>query len=90
MDYSFFHTNQDGIPMAPTHAMQFGSGLLQRLVRCDPKWGPPLLAKIDLADGYYRVPLHPFTALRLGVTIPSDNPNSHDHLIAIPLTLPMS
>jgi hypothetical protein len=92
MDYSFYNTNQDGLAAAPHHAMQFGTALqriLQRIVYCDPRYGPPLLAKIDLADGYYRVPLAPTTALNLAVTIPPDPAYPHIPLVAIPLSLPM-
>jgi len=92
MDYSFYRTNQDGHSHAPKHAMQFGKALsriLQQLVYCDPSHGPPRLAKIDLADGYYRVPISAQAALNLAVVIPSDIPGNSSHLIAIPLSLPM-
>jgi hypothetical protein len=90
MDYSFYHTNQECVPLFPVQAMQFGQTLqrlLQNIVYADPQHGPPLLAKIDLADGYYRVPLSPQAVLTLAVVIPSDS--HHHNLIAIPLTLPM-
>jgi hypothetical protein len=92
MDYSFFRTNQEGHSQAPKHAMQFGKALsriLQQLVYCDPTHGPPRLAKIDLADGYYRVPISAQAALNLAVVIPSDIPETPSPLIAIPLSLPM-
>jgi hypothetical protein len=92
MDYTFYGTNQEGYDNAPHAAMQFEPALqriLQRLVYCNPAYGPPLLAKIDLADGYYRVPLSPATALNLAVVIPNDMPNPSPPLVAIPLTLPM-
>ncbi len=92
MDYTYSGTNQDTLPEAPTQAMQFGATLqrlLQQLVFCDPTHGPPLLAKIDLADGYNRVPLSPDAALGLAVVIPSDTPQTSPSLIAIPLALPM-
>jgi hypothetical protein len=91
MDYSFYHTNQECLPLAPTHAMQFGDAMqciLQRLVYCNVRHGPLLMAKIDLADGYYRVPLSPTAALHLAILIPSDIPGDPP-LVAIPLTLPM-
>ncbi len=71
--------------------MQFGAALqrlLQRLVYCNTTHGPPLLCKINLADGYYRIPSAPSTALSLAVVIPSDAPST-EPLVAIPLTLPM-
>jgi hypothetical protein len=76
MDYTYYGTNQECLPYAPTHAMQFGTALqriIQRLVYCDPSHGPPLLSKVDLADGYYRVPISPEAALGLAVIIPSDS-----------------
>ncbi len=71
--------------------MQFGAALqclLQRLVYCNATHGPPLLSKIDLANGYYHIPLAPFTALSLAVVILCDAPST-DPLVAIALTLPM-
>jgi hypothetical protein len=56
MDYTFHGTNAACLAIAPQHAMQFGGALqriLQRLVYSNATYGPPLLAKIDLADGYY-------------------------------------
>jgi hypothetical protein len=73
------------------HAMHFGQTLqhiLQRLLYCNPLHGPPLLAKVDLADGYYRVPLSLSAALQLAVLIPSDH-TAYASLIAVPLMLPM-
>jgi hypothetical protein len=75
MDYSYDGVNQACLPHAPLAAMQFGRAmqrLLQRLVYCDRRHSPPLMAKIDLVDGYYRVPLLPTAALSLAVLIPSD------------------
>jgi hypothetical protein len=70
--------------------MQFGKALpriIQRLVYCNKAFGPPLLAKIDLADGYYRVPLSPSAALELAVVLPGDGP--YNQLLGLPLSLPM-
>jgi hypothetical protein len=92
MDYTFYGTNQQTTPHAPYQAMQFSAALqrmLQRIVFCDPSHGPPLLAKVDLADGYYRVPLSPQASLALGVVIPNDQPHNAECLIALLLTLPM-
>jgi hypothetical protein len=61
MDYSFYGTDQDTLPLALMHTMQFGMTLqclLQCIIYCDPTHGPPLMAKIDLADGYYGSPYH--------------------------------
>lgn len=72
--------------MAPKYAMQFG-GTLQRLAYCDRSHGPPLLAKLDLADGYYCVLLSSMAALHLAVVLPPDG--QCRHLVALPLSLPM-
>jgi hypothetical protein len=90
MDYSFNGVNADSLPLAPHHAMQFGATLqrlLQHMVYCNPAFGPPLLMKLDLADGYYRVPLSPEAALELAVVLPPDHTGTN--LIGIPLSLPM-
>lgn len=90
MDYSFTGVNANSVPLAPWHAMQFGTTLqriLQRLCYCNPAFGPPLMAKIDLSNGYYRVPLSPEVALELAVVLPPDH--TGDNLIGIPLSLPM-
>jgi hypothetical protein len=90
MDYSFYGVNAAALPIAPQHAMQFGGTLqrlLQRIVYCNRSYAPPLLAKIDLADGYYRVPVAATTALHLAVILPPDGPCPH--LVALPLSLPM-
>jgi hypothetical protein len=92
MDYSFYNTNAACLPYAPLQAMQFGTALprlLERLVYCNRQHGPPVLAKIDLADGYYRVPLSSAAALALAVLIPTDLPHDPTPLVALPLALPM-
>jgi hypothetical protein len=66
MDYSYNYVNQAALPVAPLQAMQFGWALqriLQRLAYCNPAYGPRLMAKIVMSDGYYRVPLAPHAAL---------------------------
>jgi len=90
MDYTFNEVNQASVPLAPFHAMQFGSAfqrLLQRLAYCNPSFGPPVMAKIDLADGYYRIPLSSDAALQLAVCLPPDG--DEEPLLGIPLSLPM-
>jgi hypothetical protein len=90
MDYTFNSINQDSTPLAPYEAMQFGpalSRLLQRVVYANPHYGPVFLAKLDLADGYYRIPLAPHAAQLLAVVLPPDQDT--DNLIGVPLSLPM-
>jgi hypothetical protein len=56
MDYTFNGVNQNSLPISPKHAMQFGAArqrFLQSIVYANPQFGPPLMAKIDLADGFY-------------------------------------
>jgi hypothetical protein len=90
MDYTFTGVNQASAPLAPMHAMQFGSTfqrILQRLAYANPQHGPTYIAKFDLSDGYYRIPLSPEAALELAVVLPP-LPN-FPQLVGIPLTLPM-
>jgi hypothetical protein len=90
MDYSYNAVNQHTLPLAPFPAMQFGHALqrfLQRLAYCNPVFGPPLLAKIGMANGYYRIPFSADASLQLADCLPSDN--SRTPLLGIPLSLPM-
>jgi hypothetical protein len=93
MDFSFNKVNQEGVPLAPYLAMQFGQALqriIQRVVYANPAHGPVLLAKLDLADGYYRIPLSPHAAQHLAVVLPPDSDGQvRQNLIGIPLSLPM-
>ena len=50
-------------------------------------YGPILLSKIDIADGFYRVWLHWRDILKLGVALPSSD--GVTTLVAFPLALPM-
>jgi len=90
MDYTFTGVNQMSAPLAPMPALQFGSTvqrLWQRIAFANPAFGPVRMSKIDLSDGYYRIPLSPSAALQLAVVLPSlDNKQA---LIGIPLVLPM-
>ena len=89
-DYSYFGVNEDTVPLAPQEAMQFGRALqriLQRLHDANPRYGPVYLAKVDIADGFYRIGIRPADALKLAVLFPTRK--GEEPLIAIPLTLPM-
>ena len=58
VDLTFNDINADTVPLAPAEAMQFGRALqrlLQRILDADPRFGPILVAKIDIADGFYRI-----------------------------------
>jgi hypothetical protein len=90
IDYTYNGVNQSSLALAPVHSMQFGNALqriLQRLAYCNTAFGPPLMAKIDLADGYYRIPLSAQASLNLAVVLPSDG--LEDPIIGLPLSLPM-
>jgi hypothetical protein len=90
MDYTFTKVNEHSLDLAPFQAMQFGNTLqwvLQRLAYANPAFGPPLLAKFDLSDGYYRIPLSPEAALELALVLPPLE--NQPPLVGIPLCLPM-
>jgi hypothetical protein len=88
MDYTFTGVNQASLPLA-LPAMQFGNAihrLLQHIAYANPAFGPILLSKYDLSDGYYRIPLQPQAAVELAVVLP---PIFTKPLVGIPLVLPM-
>ena len=89
VDYTFSGVNADTVPLAPKDAMQFGQALqrvMSKVVHADARYGPVHLAKIDIADGFYRVWLQITDIPKLGVALPGTQP---DPLIAFPLALPM-
>ena len=90
VDYSFSDLNAETLKLAPAEAMQFGRALqrvLKHILDADPRFGPVYLAKIDIADGFYRVWVQFRDVPKLGVV----QPTSHGEppLLAFPLTLPM-
>jgi hypothetical protein len=90
MDYTYNGVNAATLDVALTHAMKFGSSLqciLQQLAYRNLAYELPLMAKINLADGYNRIPLSPSAALELAVILPPDG--SQEPLIGLPLSLPM-
>ena len=90
VDYTFSGVNQETVRLAPPEAMQFGRALqrlLSHLVHANPRYGPAKLAKIDVADGFYRVGLRPSDIPKLGVILPHSP--TELPLIAFPLALPM-
>ena len=89
IDYTFSGVTDSTVQLAPQHAMQFGKALpriLQRIAYANPRFGPVHLIKVDLSDGYYRIPITPSGALNLAVTLPSSRRNP---LLAIPTVLTM-
>ena len=92
VDYTFSGVNQDTARLAPKEAMQFGRAfqrVLTQIVHADPRFGPPKLAKIDIADGFYRVWLQWQDIPKLGVLLPSSGVAGSAQLVAFPLALPM-
>ena len=90
VDYTYSGVNSDTVRLAPPEAMQFGRALprlLSRLVHANPRFGPAKLAKIDIADGFYRVGLRAADIPKLGVILPHSP--SGTPLVAFPLALPM-
>lgn len=90
VDLSFYGVNQETLPIAPSEAMQFGRALqriLQRILMADPRFGPLYLAKVDIADGFYRIALAPRDTLQLAVLLPQMI--GEEPMVAIPLVLPM-
>lgn len=90
IDHTYNGVNTATLNVTPTHSLQFGSSLqciLQHLAYCNPAFGPSLMAKVDLAGGYYRIPLSTTTSLELTVVLPPDG--GQEPLIGLPLSLPM-
>jgi hypothetical protein len=90
VDYSFSYIHKETVQLAPPEAMQFGRTLqrvLKRVVQAGQRYGPVYLAKIDIADGLYRVWLRLSDISKLGVVLPTSP--GQPGLIAFPLTLPM-
>lgn len=89
VDYTYSGVNEETARIAPPEAMQFGKALqriLRRLVHANPRYGPVWLAKIDIADGFYRISLRPSHVPRLAVILPT---TTAEPLVALPLALPM-
>lgn len=90
VDYTFSGVNLATLQLAPREAMQFGRALqrvLSKIVHADPRFGPTYMAKIDIADGFYRVWVQIDDVPKLGVALPTSPGNAP--LIAFPLALPM-
>ena len=90
VDYSFSSVNQEADKGAPHEAMQFGWALnrvLHRIVTADPPDSPVYLLRLDLSDGFYRVPIRDSDIPMLGVAFPVAP--GEPPLVALPLVLPM-
>lgn len=90
VDYSFYGLNEQTTKMARPEAMQFGHALervLRKILAADPKHGPVYMLKIDLSDGFYRVPLRAQDIPGLAVAFPMQA--GEEPHVAMPLVLPM-
>lgn len=83
VDYTFSGVNDETVRLAPGKALQ---RILNKVVHAHPVYGPVYLAKIDIADGFYRIGLYYRDIPRLGVILPT---TGSDLLVALPLALPM-
>jgi hypothetical protein len=90
VDYSFHDVNIDTVKLSPAEAMQFGKAnerLQSHLVKSNPKYGDCHMYKVDISDGFYRVPLSTSGVPKLGVCLPKFP--GLPELVAFPLVLPM-
>ena len=90
VDFSFSGVNQHTITVAPYEAMQFGRAfdrILHRIHHANRRFGPVFMIKVDLSDGFYRLPLSTSTLPTLGVAFP--HAPHEEPLVALPLVLPM-
>ena len=73
------------------NAMQFGRTffrLLSKILHANPVLGPTHVSKIDLADGYMRVPLSTPAMPQLAFLVPP-HPTDDEQIIGFHLSLPM-
>ena len=89
VDYSFSIVNRETVRMVLPEAMRFGRALhrvMTKFVHADRRFGPCKLAKIDVADGFYRMWVQTVNIPKVDVILPN---NGGALLAAFPLTLPM-
>jgi hypothetical protein len=61
--------------------------ILQQIAQSDPHVGPVYLSKINIADGFYRIAIHPDDIPKLAIMFPTQD--GEKQLISLPLVLPM-
>ena len=61
--------------------------ILYKLETADTRHGPIILLKIDISDGFYRIPLQLDSIAQLGALLPKER--GEEQLIAFPTVLPM-
>lgn len=72
VDYTFSGLNVETLPLAPREAMQFSRALQRvcsRIMHSNPQFGPVMMAKIDIADGFFRVWVQLADVPELGVAL---------------------
>ena len=90
VDYSYWGINADTLRLSNPHSMQFGHAqrrIHQRLMWANPRYGAIHAYKLDIADGFYRIPLSTSGIPKLGVLLPPIL--NGVSLVAFPLVLPM-
>jgi hypothetical protein len=73
-DYTFYQVNNDTSPLVPLDAMRFGHTLrclLLHIIRANSRFGLVYLSKLDIANGFYRIWLHPVIYQNLVCSFPS-------------------
>ena len=88
VDYTFSNVNEETVPLAPREAMQFGKALqrvIAKIVGADARYGSVHMAKIDIADGFYRIWVRAEDVPKLGVALPPVP--GQPPLVAFPLAL---
>jgi hypothetical protein len=90
MDYYFYDVNDDMATVPPNQSMHFGRvfhRILYVTLEANPRFGPVYMCKIDIADDFYRVWLHPAETPKLGIVLPTRD--GEEPLSGPPLVLPM-
>ena len=91
VDYSYWGLNEDTVRLSDPQSMQFGrtnARLQRQLAWHNPRHGPVAAYKVDISDGFYRVPLCTSGIPKLGVLLPPLL-GDQESLVAFPLVLPM-
>jgi hypothetical protein len=90
LQLQFYGVNAETAALAPFESMQFGRTvhhLLQQISMANPRFGPVYMSKLDIAGGFYRIPLQVEDIPKLGIVFPKCP--GEKQLVVFPLTLPM-
>jgi hypothetical protein len=91
VDYSYWGLNDATLKLSDPLSMQFGKAqerMLQARMKANPKFGTVKAYKVDIGDGFYRVPIATSGVIKLGVLLP-EMPSFSERMVAFPLVLPM-